>query len=774
VPAPGSRAFGRSHDDLELMPRLRLRFLRRAVLRPLGLLGLGAAASLAVPAAPLLAQPAPLPTEAEHPIFGEGRRTMQAERLREGETVSLDGRLDESVWLRAVPATDFIMQDPILGGTPTEPTEVRIAFDRDNLYMGVTAHDSEPDRLLGNTMRRDEFLGSDDRFMWTMDTFLDQQSGYFFEMNPYGLMADAVMGPGGSNNRQWDGIWDARVLRSEIGWTLEIVIPFRTLNFDPNAPAWGINFQRTVRRKSEESLWTGHQRNQGLRRMSSAGLLVGIQDVSQGVGLDVRPYTAGYIAEAPGRTPPTGRDESADIGLDVFYNITPNLRANLTVNTDFAETEVDQRQVNLTRFPIQFPEKRAFFLEGGTFFDFAQGAPVQPFFSRRIGLGANGQPQTIHGGVKLTGQTGANDVGLLLVRTGEDADQSMIGEDFGVLRVRRRVLTQSYFGGIYTWRHQRGTGVDDAHTAGADFRLATTTFLGSENLELAGYVLGNSNAGDFTDALSYGARLAYPNDLWSGSLEFSEVPLAHNPAIGFVRRRGFRSYVPSVSFAPRPQNHPLIRQFRWGATWEVLTDMDNTVVTRELNLTLGEISTHAGDNFGFGVSRVYELLDDDFEISEGVILLNGTDYTFNRWRVGGGTANRRIVALNGQYGWGGFFSGDRRDINLGLAVRPRPGIRLNANFERSRVELAEGSFTTRLYRLVLDNQFNPRVYIINNVQYDSVSRVLGWQARFRWILSPGNDLYLVYQQNWLDDPVAGTLGTLDRRAATKLSYTHRF
>jgi hypothetical protein len=202
--------------------------------------------------------------------------------------------------------------------------------------------------------------------------------------------------------------------------------------------------------------------------------------------------------------------------------------------------------------------------------------------------------------------------------------------------------------------------------------------------------------------------------------------------------------------------------------------MENTVVTRELNLTLGEISTHAGDNIGFGMSPTFELLDEDFEISEGVVLPGGSEYDFTRWRAGFGTASRRVVSVNGQYGWGSFFSGDRRDVNLGLALRPRPGIRLNANFERSRVELAEGSFTTRLYRLVLDNQFNPRVYIINNVQYDSVSRVLGWQARFRWILSPGNDLYLVYQQNWLDDPIGNQLGTLDRRAATKLSYTHRF
>jgi len=734
-------------------------------------LGLLPSAGVAQPAG--AGQATPQIGQSDDPIFGEGRRTMTAERLAEGEEFQLDGRLDEAFWQRAAPATDFIMQDPILGGVPTERTEVRIAFDRDNLYMGVTAHDSEPDRLLGNTMRRDETLGSDDRFMWTMDTFLDQQSGYFFEMNPWGLMADAVMGPGGSNNRQWDGIWDARVARSEIGWTLEIVIPFRTLNFDPNAPAWGINFQRTVRRKSEESLWTGHQRNQGLRRMSNAGLLVGISDVSQGVGLDVRPYAAGHVAEAPGRVPAVGREESGDIGLDLFYNLTPNLRANLTVNTDFAETEVDQRQVNLTRFPLQFPEKRAFFLEGGTFFDFAPSAPVQPFFSRRIGLDQFGQPQTIDGGAKLTGQAGANDVGVLLVRTGEDTGSGIVGEDFGVLRVRRRVLTQSYFGAIYTWRNERANAVDDRHTAGLDFRLATSRFLGAQNLELSGFVLGNSEAGSTDDALAYGGRLSYPNDLWSGSLDVNEVQPNHAPALGFVRRRGFRSYSPSINFAPRPAGHRWVRQLRFGADLSIFTDMQNEVVTREWSLTLAQVDLHAGDNVGLSLMPTHERLEDDFEISPGVILPAGNEYDFTRWRVSAGTANRRIVAVSSSYTWGGFFSGDRQEAQVGLALRPRPGVRVNFNAERNRVDLPEGSFTTDLYRLVTDTQFNPRVYIVNNLQYDSVSRVLGWQARFRWILRPGNDLYLVYQHNWLDAPVTG-FGTLDRRAATKLSYTHRF
>ncbi len=305
-------------------------------------------------------------------VMMSGRRVMTAERLHESEEIALDWALDESAWRRAQPATDFVQQDPILGGTPTEPTEVRIIFNRTTLYMGVVCFDSEPDKLLGNTMKRDEFLGADDRFMWTLDTFLDQQTGYFFEMNPSGLMADSVMGASG-DNRNWDGLWNARVRRSDIGWTIEIEIPFSTMNFDRDAPAWGINFQRTIRRKNEENLWTGHERNQGLRRMSNAGLLVGIRDVSQGRGLELRPYAAANLAAAPGREVPEPLDGDGDVGLDLFYSVTPSLRGTVTINTDFAETEVDQRRVNLTRFPLFFPEKRAFFLDGATFFDFYRG-----------------------------------------------------------------------------------------------------------------------------------------------------------------------------------------------------------------------------------------------------------------------------------------------------------------------------------------------------------------------------------------------------------------
>ena len=544
------------------------------------------------------------------------QRTMTAVRLGADDSIVLDGILDEPTslppllpkshaWDRVVPATDFIQQEPTLGGTPTERTEVRILFDGDHLYMGVICYDSEPDKLLGNTMKRDEFLGADDRFMWTIDTFLDERSGYFFEMNPSGLMADSLMGTGGGQSREWDGIWNAKVLRTDIGWVLEIDIPFRTLNFDPNAVAWGINFQRTIRRKNEENLWTGYRRNQGLRRMSNAGRLLGIENVSQGKGLDIKPYGATSLGDAPGAEDPQPLAGSGDVGVDLFYNLTPSLRANLTLNTDFAETEVDQRLVNLTRFPLFFPEKRDFFLDGATFFDFYlarsfrnRDAPVQPFFSRRIGL-SGGRQQRIDVGTKLTGQAGNQDIGILYVRTGEEVD--LAGEDFAVVRVKRRVLRESSVGGIYTSRRTRASALNPTdetlQTAGADFRLATSSFRGSNNLELEGFFLWNTDRVGDGNNKAYGARLNYPNDIWNARLSFNEVQEDHGPAIGFTPRTGYRQYAPSFRWAPRPDQHAIVRQLGFGVDADLRTDIRNVWLTREFDFTLFRMQMHSQDSF---------------------------------------------------------------------------------------------------------------------------------------------------------------------------------
>ena len=717
------------------------------------------------------------------------RRTMAAVRMAAGESITLDGRLDEDIWSRAVPATNFIQQDPAMGQPATEQTEVRIVYNADKLYMGVTCFDSEPENLTSNQMARDGNMWGDDQFQWVIDTFLDGRTGYLFEMNPLGAMGDALQGGAdySQTNKEWDGIWDARARRSELGWTLEIEIPFRTLNFNPTNDTWGINFQRDVRHKNNErTLWMGWPRNQGLRRVSNAGLLTGIRDVTQGRGLDIKPYVLGTSESFPGRGDSRVTNE-VNAGVDLFYSVTPGLRANLTVNTDFAQTEVDQRQVNLTRFSLLFPEKRDFFLDGALFFDFASGGASRgfdfggdrsdliPFFSRQIGLNASGTPQRINFGSKLLGQVGDFDVGLLQVQTGQETDA--VCENFVVGRVKRRVLRQSYIGALYTLRDTRGGDLQNRQTMGVDFKLTTSTFRGRQNLEAIGYVLHTTNPLDTGKSSAFGAQLAYPNDPWRLNLGYVEVQDNYDAAVGYTRRTGFRKIQPNIGFAPWLRQHPWIRRFNWQGDVDWRLDPDtNRTLTREIDLRAFDLFTHSQDHLRIHVVPTYEFLEEKFPIAPGVTLPVGHHYSFTRYRVEGNTADRRLLSVRPRVEWGDFYSGERLEVNMSLSVRPRPGLLFTLANEWNRVSLTEGQFYTRLYRFVSETQFSPFISLVNHVQYETQTAVLGWQSRLRWILQPGNDLYFVYIHNWLDDPLSLTsrFHTLDRRATSKVFYTHRF
>jgi len=712
------------------------------------------------------------------------RPTIAAMRLAQGESITLDGRLDEPFWSRAVPGSDFIQVDPDNGRPATEKTEVRIAFDADALYLGITCYDSEPDRWIAYQRRRDEGLWSDDRIQIIIDTFLDARTGYYFELNPLGAMQDALQSPN-DTNRAWDGVWDARVRRSEIGWTLEIEFPFRTFNFNPNSDTWGINFQRTVQRKNEASIWSGWRRNEGIWRMTNTGVVTGIRNVTQGSGLDLKPYGVLTSLASPGRGQPALKGD-ASAGVDLFYNPTPLLRTVFTVNTDFAQTEVDQRQVNLTRYSLFFPEQRDFFLDGANFLDFAsdEGQRAQwrgfadsddqviPFFSRRVGLSADATPQKIDFGTKVTGQLGGQDVGLLHVRTGDDT--GFASEDFTVARVKRRVLTQSYIGALYTRRDPRLDGGQARHTTGLDLSLATSRFRGSQNLELRAWYLHATRPDTTKGNSAFGAILEYPNDRWYARVQTTEVQEHFDPAVGFLRRQNYRRYAPSLQFGPRPRNHRYIRQFRFGANLDVMTDRQNALLNREVDVTLFSIMMHTSDHLSINAARRQERLDAPFRISRRITLPTGAEYDYTRFRIFARTAERRVLAVSGRYETGDFYSGTRTQRQINLAVRARPGVIAYMGGEWNTVELPEGHFTTRLYRFIGETQFSPFVTLVNDVQYDTQSSVLGWQARFRWIVTPGNDVYVVYTHNWLEEPLLDRFATLDRRAASKILYTYRF
>ena len=699
----------------------------------------------------------------------------------------IDGTLDEDVWRLAEPATSFVQRDPDNGQPATERTEVRVLYDDDRLIVGAVLHDSEPDRLLGNQMQRDQSFSADDRFIVTLDTFLDGRSGYVFQTNPSGAMSDALVTPssnssdqttrefGAGLNLSWDGIWIVRVRRTDEGWTAEMEIPFRTLNFDPGLEAWGINFQRTVRRKAEESLWTGYERNAGVAHTPSAGRLMGLAGMSQGVGLDVKPYVVGNLSSAPGRGRPD-RLSTGDIGVDLFYNVTPALRATVSVNTDFAETEVDARQVNLTRFPLFFEEKRDFFLQGASYFDFAReiGNAVTPFFSRRIGLDADGIPQPVDVGAKLTGQAGAFDVGFLQVRTADAPAQA--GSDFTVLRLRRRFFRESYAGVLYTRRADRLSGAQDLHTAGVDFALRTSTFLGSKTVEWSGWYIYTTNPLETGQHVGRGSRFAFPNDPFYVDFSYRELQPNYAPAVGFLQRVGFRRYNPEVGYTWRFRDHPWLRFVQQELDLELIDDMDNRLLTRTAAIRPLTVAFDDGSELAYEAEPTFERLEEDFPISEGVVLPAGEVYRFTRHQLNASMADQYPVAFGGQVAWGTFLSGRRTDYLVNARIRPRAGVALRFDAEHNVVDLPEGSFETTVYRTTANTQFSPWLSLVNTLQYDNVSRLLGWQMRARWIQRPGNDLFFVYTHNWreLDLAERRRFGTLDNRAAAKLVYTLRF
>jgi hypothetical protein len=729
---------------------------------------------------------AAIPASAQEPA-GEpaGARTVTAVRL-DGQVLDLDGALDEPVWRTAPAASGFVQRDPDNGAPASERTEVRVVYDAGRLVVGAMLYDSEPERLLGNQMQRDQSFSADDRFVVTLDTFLDGRSGYVFQTNPSGALADALVSAGSNSNDQsqrdfgaalnssWDGIWTVRVRRGSGGWSVEMEIPFRTLNFDPGLTAWGVNFQRTIRRKAEESVWTGHLRNEGVAHMASAGRLEGLTNISQGLGLDVKPYVVGNLSSAPGRGR-SGQLATGDLGLDLFYNLTPALRANVSINTDFAETEVDARQVNLTRFPLFFEEKRDFFLQGATYFDFGReiGNQVTPFFSRRIGLDEDGIPQPIDAGAKLTGQAGAFDIGFVQVRTRQTDSQP--GADFTAARVRRRFLQESYAGVLYTRRSDRPTGAPDLHTVGLDSALRTSTFMGSKTVEWSNWFLYTTNPADTGLNVGRGSRLAFPNDPFYFDFSYRELQPNYSPAVGFVQRRGFRRYNPEVGYTFRFGNHPWLRSIQHEVDWEFIDDLENRLLTEVNQLKPLTVVFRDGSEFAYEVHPTWERLERDFEISPGVTLPRGEIYEFTRHEIRAAMADRYPFAIGGQVVLGSFFSGTHDEYELNVQLRPRPGVAVRVEAQHNVLELAEGAFDTSVYRVIASTQFNPWMSLVNNLQYDDVSRLVGWQLRFRWTQRPGNDLFFVYTHNWqeFDDPVERRFGTLDTRAATKVVYTLR-
>ena len=716
-------------------------------------------------------------------IYSQNPKSFEAIEI-DSEQITLDGKLDEPFWKNIIGINDFLMQEPIEGGKPTENTIIKIAYDENYLYIGAVLYDSEPDGIKAFKMRKDAPLNTDDRFMWILDTYLDGRNAYFFEINPRGLMGDGLLsiGQGRSLNKDWDGIWRPWTFIGDFGWSTEIRIPFHTLNFDPKISTWGINFQRTVRRKNEEILWSGHKRNQGLYRPQDAGRLTGLSNISQGLGLEVVGYAKGEGSKVQ-KNSGEGYDKNGNIdgGLDINYNITTGLKASVTLNTDFAETEVDERQINLTRFPIRFPEKRDFFLEGANIYRFASSSGVYPYFSRKIGL-QSGNPIPILYGGRIIGKIGKVEVAAQQVKTRET--DLLNSEDFSVVRLKQNFWKESSMGILYTRRHtengeQLPEPVKDRNTLGVDLSLNTSTFLKNQNLQFQAFaVIHNPNNLDeinnnIWDRSARGLRFNFPNDPWSGSLSYREFGVSYDPAVGFSRRNSFRRVEPRIRFSPILENSSLIRELQWELSFENLMSLQWKKLTQNIRLTPLSIRFESGDEISYQIIRNSERLEYNFNIlGDNSVIIPIGDYSNWSHQIELETANFRKIVYEIELNIEGFWSGNRTEYQNNLIFRPFPGINLSLGYNHSNVNLKEGKFKTNLIRFLGDFDFSPFISFSSNIQYDDISKQIGMNNRFKYTITPGSDIYFVYNHNWFDDE--GKYKTSSMLGTSKITYTHRF
>lgn len=691
----------------------------------------------------------------------------------------IDGLIDDQVWENASVITEFIQRQPNTGEPGSEPTTVYILYDKDYLYIGMRCTE-EPKNITANELARDVSLGNDDRVQIIFDTFLDKRNGYWFQIGPKGSIGDALVSENGAGfNKQWDGLWEGKAKIHATGWDAELAIPFKTLSFRPDQPNWGMKIIRNIKRKAETSYWPVANLNSYRFQISDAGLLTGLEGITKGIGLDIRPYAITGIDNPQSENKNYIRNKNPlfNLGGDIFYRVTPGIKAALTFNTDFAQTEVDSRQINLTRFSLHFPEKRNFFLDGAQYFNFAMNADREnkyakrniPFFSRRVGLDADGNPIPIIVGAKVTGQAGPWNIGFQNI-----TDKPDDGRNLTVARVTRNLGNQSYVGFIGT----NGNALSEAgnQLVGLDARLATAKFKGDKILAFSAFGMKS-----FTDSLdskdaSWGAEVNYPNDFLKFRVGHQEIGENYQAGIGFTPRVGIRENYVEAAIGPRPNKYGIL-QINFRAGGDFITDFDNELLTREIDLTPFEIELLSGDELEISTVSSYEYLDEDFDIFEkdqSTITIDSGTYNFWRHTIEFQSAQRRRIWFQPAYSWGAFFDGNRQDFVMAFGYKINTPIFVGLEYELNKVNLPDGDFETHLYRASANIFFSPDISLTNYVQFDNLSERMGWQSRFRWIIKPGNEIIFVWNSTMYETPEKDRFTVQESSTRLKLNYNFRF
>ena len=713
----------------------------------------------------------------------EGHATVRAVRL--SSPLRVDGKLDDEIYQTVPPITDFIQTLPKNNSEPTERTEAWVMFDGEYIYAAARCWDSAPpDKWTANEMRRDaNQIRQNDHFGFMLDTFHDRRNGYVFYANPIGGRIDLTEADEGNSNSDWNPVWEVRTGRFEGGWTIEIAVPFKSLRYVSGTnQTWGIQMRRAIRRKNEwdhlNPLPTAMGGPQGFFRISAAATLVGLDLPPASRNVEIKPYAISRVTTDRVTTPNVDNHPEGDIGVDAKYGVTANLTADVTVNTDFAQVEVDEQQVNLTRFNLVFPEKREFFLENRGVFTFApipstggnmgNSTTDTPalFYSRRIGIN-NGREVPIDVGTRLSGKADGFGIGLMNIETGDETRSKTPATNFTVLRLKRDIFRRSSIGTMFTNRSVSASHPGSNQAFGVD-----TTMSFFQNVNVNGFYARSETADLKGDNDSYLGHAEYAADRYGATLEYLKVGYNFNPEVGFVRRDDFKRSFVSTRFSPRPKSSKRVRQYTWQGSLEYILNGAGSVESRQQT---GLFSTEFenSDRLSASVNRNYELLVQPFRIPGGSTVPVG-GYNFSDVQASYALGQQRRVSGTFAIQDGHFYDGDILALSYtGARVSVLKQWSAEPTISINRVQMPSGDFTTSLLRVRSDYAFSPRRFVSALVQYNTADNSFSSNFRFRWEYLPGSELFVVYTDE-RDTLVPGFPGLKNRAFVVKINRLIRF
>ena len=707
------------------------------------------------------------PAFSQTPANGNGERTeldyeaMRLERvatvLRINEEITLDGKLEEPAWQRAIPAGDFLQWSPRHGEPSPERTEVRLLYDDDNLYVAFTNFDTEMSNVLVTELKEDfNFRGSDNVGIH-IDSLHDRRSAFSFGINAAGAKRDQQITNDSQFNQDWDGVWDAKVTRNDDSWVAEFMIPFRTLRLsDSPTQEWGLNMNRRILRRNEESQWSLVPQRYALSRVSQYGTLKGLENIRQGRNLKVTPYVTAGATQVRARTGELETPKSLtrvfctdrhpncgyDGGVDLKYSLTPSLTLDGTYRTDFAQVEVDQQQVNLTRFNLFFPEKRDFFIENAGTFNFGAGGNASnlvPFFSRRIGLSSAGTPIPIIGGARVTGQINRYDVGFLSMQTEESGTTP--SNNYAVGRVKRNLLRNSWIGGLLTNRDS-SLSEDYNRVYGGDAH-----FQFYQKLDFDSYVLQSDTPGRSGRNQARRVQTAWRDEEFSISTEYNTVQANFNPEAGFVRRGSNTQYAGELAWRPLLRNSDLIRNLNFSTTLDYYQSSETgRIETRTQEANLG-VQFENNGAISLAINQTFDRLTEPFLIRRGPpdISIAPGDYKYLTYDFSASAGQGSKFSADGTFSNGEFWNGRRKSMSGNLGWNPNEHFGVNLSYSRNRVSLPQAqSFTTQLIGSRFIYAFNPRAFLNAFIQYNADTRQVSSNIRLDFTHHPLSHLYIVY------------------------------